>query len=80
MARELLPVFDEILKNEGRDSIRFKPPLEIYSSNPEISPGSDTPSDIWMTGAAKIILGQEPIDHHDKVIEEWLKKGGTRSY
>jgi putative aldouronate transport system substrate-binding protein len=77
--QELLRVFDEVLQNEGRDSIQFTPPLEVYSSNPEISPGSDTPSDIWMTGAAKIILGQEPIDHHDKVIEEWLNKGGTQA-
>jgi len=77
--QKLLSVFDDVLRNEGRDGIQFSPPLGIYSSNPEISPGSDTPADIWMTGAAKIILGQEPLDHHDKIVEEWLRKGGTEA-
>ncbi|SDM26703.1 extracellular solute-binding protein [Sediminibacillus halophilus] len=77
--QQLMSVFDEILSNEGRDSILYDPPLEAMESNPDIRPGSDTPSDVWMTGAAKIILGQEPLDYHDTIVEEWLNKGGSQA-
>ncbi|MFB5662800.1 extracellular solute-binding protein [Alteribacillus sp. HJP-4] len=77
--QELMSVFDNILDNEGRDSIQFDPPLDATENSPDIRPGSDIPSDVWMTGAAKIILGQEPVDYHDTIVEEWLHQGGQQA-
>lgn len=75
----LIDVFDNILSNEGRDSVEFDPPLDALDNNPDIRPGSDIPAETWMTGAAKIILGQEPVDYHDTIVEEWLNKGGSQA-
>ncbi|MCT8139250.1 extracellular solute-binding protein [Anaerobacillus sp. CMMVII] len=77
--QELIRIFDDILANEGRDSIHYDPPIEALQSNPDIRPGSDIPSSVWMSGAARIILGQEPIEYHDKIVEEWLNKGGRQA-
>lgn len=75
--QQLIDIFDTILNDEGRDSIRYDPPLETLENNPDIRPGSDVPADVWMTGAAKIILGNEPIEYHDQIIEDWLSQGGS---
>ncbi|WP_339147431.1 MULTISPECIES: extracellular solute-binding protein [unclassified Sutcliffiella] len=77
--QKLISVFDEVLNREGRDSVQFDPPLSSLQSNPDIRPGSDVPPDVWMSGAARIILGQEPIEYHDKIIEDWLNKGGRKA-
>ncbi|GAA0376282.1 extracellular solute-binding protein [Bacillus horti] len=75
----LMEAFDGVLDQEGRDSIQFDPPLESLVSNPDIRPGSDTPPDVWMSGAVRIILGREPIEYHDTMVAEWLAKGGQQA-
>lgn len=74
--KEIINIIDNILANEGRSSIQFEPALEALINNPDIQPGSDTPSRYWMTEAVKIILGIEPLDYHDEIIDIWLNKGG----
>ncbi|KHF41331.1 extracellular solute-binding protein [Halalkalibacter okhensis] len=76
---ELIEIFDGILAEEGRDSFHFDPPLDSLQTNPDIRPGSDTPADIWMTGAARIILGQQPLEYHDQIVEDWLNRGGREA-
>lgn len=76
--QRLIEIFDGTLAEEGRDSVFFDPPLEMLQSNPEIRPSSDVPADLWLTGAAEIILGRQPIDYHDQIIENWLNKGGKQ--
>ncbi|WP_148302599.1 hypothetical protein [Caldalkalibacillus mannanilyticus] len=77
--QQLIRIFDDILAQEGRDTIKFDPPLESLLSNPDVRPGTDTPPDVWMTGAIRIILGREPLEYHDQIIEEWLAKGGKQA-
>lgn len=77
--KKLISIFDDLLGKEGRDSIQFDPPLQSLQSNPDIRPASDTPADVWMSGAARIILGQQPIEYHDKIVEDWLNKGGKQA-
>ncbi|WP_413379185.1 extracellular solute-binding protein [Alkalihalobacillus sp. 1P02AB] len=76
--QKLIEIFDGTLAEEGRDSILFDPPLDTLQSNPEIRPGSDVPADLWLTGAAEIILGRKPLEYHDEIINNWLNKGGAQ--
>lgn len=74
--QELIEVFDTVLSNEGRGSINFIGGLEALSNNPDIMPGPDSPPPFWMTEAAKIIVGNEPIEYYDEIVEKWLELGG----
>lgn len=73
---KMLRAFDEVLTKEGRDAIKFLTPLESLTNNPDISPGGDVPPTLWMNGVARIIVGQQPIEYYDEVIEDWLRRGG----
>lgn len=72
---KMLRAFDEVLVHEGRDSIKFLTPLESLS-NPDISAGGDVPSTLWMNGVARLIVGNQPIDYYDEIVEDWLRRGG----
>src|SRR5699024_4740514 len=74
--QELLRVFDEVLTEEGRSGLIMTEGLEALNNNPDIQPGSDGPADFWLTEVAKIIIGEEPIDYYDEVMEKWLNLGG----
>lgn len=74
--QELMDVFDNVLSNEGRGSITFVGGIEALNNNPDIMPGPDSPPPFWMTEAAKIIVGDEPIEYYDEIVEKWLELGG----
>lgn len=77
--QELLQVFDEVLTEEGRSGIIPTGGLDALNNNPDIQPGSDGPSDFWLTEVAKIIVGDEPIDYYDDIMEQWLNLGGDKA-
>jgi len=74
--RDLIEIFDNILSNEGHGSIKFTGDLEVFKNNPDIEVSGVLAPEFWLTEAAKIITGQEPLEYHDHIIEDWLNKGG----
>lgn len=77
--RELIQVFDEILANEGHGTINFPGGLQALRDNPDIDVGGALAPEFWLTEAAKIITGREPLDYHDKIVEDWLARGGEKA-
>ncbi|WP_456271200.1 extracellular solute-binding protein [Bacillus sp. AK031] len=77
--QDLIKVYDNILTNEGRDGIRFDPPLEALDTLPDLQPGSDVPPKLLMGHMAKMITGVEPISNWPKVVEEWKERGGNKA-
>ncbi|WP_453991250.1 extracellular solute-binding protein [Bacillus nitroreducens] len=76
--QQLIEVYDTILANEGRDGIRFEPPLQSLDTLPDLQPKSDTPPKLLMGHMAKMITGAEPISDWPKVVEEWKERGGNK--
>ena len=64
----------EISKKEGiPNPTAGMPPSETLSKNAELSyKGS------FLEAAAKIVLGEEPIDYFDKFVESWKQQGGDK--
>lgn len=77
--RDLIDVFDNILAHEGHGTINFPDGIEVLKDNPDISVGGALAPEFWLTEAAKIITGREPVDYHDQVVEDWLNKGGQKA-
>lgn len=74
--KELVNMIENVLAKEGRDGIRFEPPLESFQNNPDIAPLADQPAPLIAGHMIKMIYGREPISDWPKVIEEWKSKGG----
>src|SRR5699024_8711494 len=74
--QEIIDIFDSVLSQEGRGSIDFIGGLEALNNNPDIMPGPDSPPPFWMTEAAKIIVGDQPIEYYDEIVDKWLELGG----
>lgn len=77
--QELINIFDDILAHEGHGTLVFPGGLEVFNDNPDITVGGVLAPEFWLTEAAKIITGREPLDYHDQIVEDWLNRGGQQA-
>ncbi|MCK9862179.1 extracellular solute-binding protein [Paenibacillus sp. ATY16] len=75
--KQMVDAFDNLLTKEGRGGIEFDPRLEAFVSYPDLSPQSDQLPPLVLEHVLKMVYGKEPIDNYDKVLEEYLSKGGN---
>ncbi len=77
--QSLIKVFDDILAHEGHGTIGFHDGIQVFKDIPDIDVSGVLAPEFWLTEAAKIITGREPVDYHDQIIENWLNRGGEQA-
>lgn len=74
---ELEEFFTQTAMNEG--IVSYEPGnFEARTNLMEIAPVWGKAPELWMRYAAKIFLGQEPIDYYDEFIKEFYARGGQQ--
>ncbi|QJD83868.1 extracellular solute-binding protein [Cohnella herbarum] len=73
----MVDAFDNMLSKEGRRGIEFEPRLEALVKYPDLNPLSDQLPPLVLEHVLKMVYGKEPIDNYEKVLEEYLSKGGN---
>ncbi|WP_134698799.1 extracellular solute-binding protein [Ammoniphilus sp. YIM 78166] len=72
--QEVVQAMEDIARNEGRAWINPKP-LKAEDAHPELRT-DENKQDLWQEYAAKIVLGELPLDAFDKFVQDYLKRGG----
>ncbi|WP_169085002.1 extracellular solute-binding protein [Paenibacillus sp. PL91] len=74
--KQLIDAFDNMLANEGRRGLEFDPRLDALVQYPDLNPKSDEMPPLILERVLKMVYGREPIDNYEKLLEEYLSKGG----
>lgn len=75
--KQMIDAFDNMLSKEGRSGIEFDPRLEALIQNPDLNPKSDEMPPLILEQVLRIVYGKDGIDSYDKVLEDYLSKGGA---
>lgn len=76
MGREMIDHFDNVLSKEGRRHLEFDPRLDAFVKYPDLAPKSDELPPLILEPVLRMVYGKESIDNFDKVLEDYLAKGG----
>ncbi|AJY75797.1 extracellular solute-binding protein [Paenibacillus beijingensis] len=73
---QMIDAFDNMLSKEGRRGIEFDPRLDALIRYPDLNPKSDELPPLILEHVLRMVYGREPVDDYEKVLEEYLSKGG----
>ncbi|MFF2482270.1 extracellular solute-binding protein [Paenibacillus sp. NPDC058071] len=74
--KQIIDAFDNMLSKEGRRGLEFEPRLDALVQYPDLNPKSDEMPPLILEHVLKMVYGREPIENYDKVLDEYLSKGG----
>jgi putative aldouronate transport system substrate-binding protein len=75
--RKLIQDFKGIVAKEGRETIRFNPPLTTLDSKPTLNMNAGIPP-LVLEAMSKMVVGERPISDWPKVVTQWKQQGGDQ--
>lgn len=78
LGKQLIDDFKNIVAKEGRENIRWNPPLTSLDAKPTLNLNAGIPPMV-LEAMSKTVVGEKPVSDWPKVVAQWKQQGGDQA-